>query len=177
MEQVENIYEINLAFLLELPYPDLLNACQAKIFWANICNDPYFWREKAQLDFGSNVLQLKPTNWTDRKFYEDYYQKLSILQKYVDQIIQAELNEDGASLQLYPPQSDPASLYDIQLNFDNIWTLEIVQDGILTDQLELSGPNLQLLLETFDYMFGYQQLSEIILNINAETVAYSSFAQ
>ena len=66
---------INSKILLNLDYPDIINACQALPAFARVCDDPYFWALKAEYDFGipQDELQLVPgsSNLERYKFIYD----------------------------------------------------------------------------------------------------------
>ena len=61
---------VNAEILLNLDYPDIINACQASRDFSKVCNTEYFWARKAERDFGipEDELLLVQGN-TNRKRY------------------------------------------------------------------------------------------------------------
>ena len=61
---------VNSKILLNLEYPDIINACQALPAFARVCNDPYFWDLKAEDDFGipSSELALVPGSSNQERY-------------------------------------------------------------------------------------------------------------
>ncbi len=53
---------VNSKILLNLDYPDIINACIALPAFARVCETPYFWALKAEYDFNipRNELLLVP---------------------------------------------------------------------------------------------------------------------
>lgn len=45
-------YEIQIKYLLELPSSSILNYCQVNRRARKICEDPWFWKQKAEREFG-----------------------------------------------------------------------------------------------------------------------------
>lgn len=54
-------YEIQIRYLLGLSYSDILSYCQVNQRARQICEDPWFWRQKAEHDFGFSY-QIEETN-------------------------------------------------------------------------------------------------------------------
>lgn len=100
-----NIADLDRELLLNLPYADLVQACQVNQFTQALCKDPYFWKERLQREYGSS----------DTQDYEQQYRRLK---------------EFGADPELYQKYSgyreafkelfdDPELFYDeIQINPD-----------------------------------------------------------
>ena len=65
---------VNSKILLNLDYPDIINACKGVPAFYKLCNDPYFWALKAEYDFGipSSELPLVPGS-NNKKRYEFIY--------------------------------------------------------------------------------------------------------
>ena len=61
---------VNSKILLNLDYPDIINACIALPAFARVCETPYFWELKAEYDFNipRNELLLVPGNSNQERY-------------------------------------------------------------------------------------------------------------
>ena len=62
--------------LLQADYPSIINACQADPRFFKICRQPYFWQEKAILDFSINPVAFKSITSRDNKARYEYLMKI-----------------------------------------------------------------------------------------------------
>jgi len=61
--------EVDEKFLLSLDPYSLRNACQVNSYFNSLCQNDIFWKKKAELDFGLNVVSFKPSEETHREQY------------------------------------------------------------------------------------------------------------
>jgi hypothetical protein len=64
------VTELDRELLLNLPYPDLIQACQVDQNTQEICKDPTFWKERLRSEYGFGEPVPENTN------YEQQYRKM-----------------------------------------------------------------------------------------------------
>jgi len=77
--------ELKFKTLYDIPFPDILNVYQCSTEYQDICNDPNFWRLKAEHQLGVSPRRFNKTQRSAReRFIELYTRKYPIpgCQKY-----------------------------------------------------------------------------------------------
>ena len=70
--------------LLQSDYPDLIQSCRSSSRFFKICQLPYFWQEKARVDFGISKEAFSAVPGRDNKAAYEYLMKIDPNQGLVD---------------------------------------------------------------------------------------------
>ena len=62
--------------LLQADYDSIINACKADPRFFRVCRSPYFWQEKAILDFSIDPIAFKSITSRDNKARYEYLMKI-----------------------------------------------------------------------------------------------------
>ena len=76
--------EVNTLFLLELDYPSIQQACRTTSWLRRICQNPYFWQQKLDYEFGPGTRTRKLPNMNYEQYYV-YLDKARILRNELSQ--------------------------------------------------------------------------------------------
>lgn len=85
-------YELQLIFLINLRYPDIIKFCQSNKKLSYICDDEYLWRQLVRRDFPD--IFYKNEDLTFKEFYIENYHFQELLMLNYPSLYELKLSED-----------------------------------------------------------------------------------